>query len=239
MTDVDQITVRDETTFHDGKPVLPPLVDHQVAPTSLVEVDRVIAVIGLPVHATPATIAGVLRDMAKQLEADGAAAVKAAAYLAARGWPKGTLGDGTGSRTTSTSTSVETAARADQEQQDPGHWDDIDLRLAKLLRMLWQGAVNGQSMLTDLLAHGQDVDELPAGHGECMCCGRFCQPQRDPNDRLRSGLCDACRKAWDRAGRPERTDWMHLRRHRLKDGAKGVCERCERPWTAVPEAVGA
>lgn len=239
MTDIDQITVRDETTFHDAKPVPPPPVDHELAPTSTHQVDRAVASLGLATHATPRTIAGHLRDVAKLLDSDGILAVKAAEFLAARGWPKGTMGDGTGSRSTSTSTSVETAARADQEEQDPGHWDDIDRTLARLLRMLDLTSLHTQSVLTDLLAHADDVDELPAGHGECACCGRFCQPQKDSNDRLRSGLCDACRKAWDRARRPERTDWIHARRHKLFDGAKGRCERCEKPWTAEPVAVGA
>lgn len=53
----------------------------------------------------------------------------------------------------------------------------------------------------------------PAGAGECPACGRWVSGAA--SDRLRAGLCDADRKAWDRAGRPERAPWIHLRRYTL------------------------
>lgn len=46
---------------------------------------------------------------------------------------------------------------------------------------------------------------------ECEACGRTVAGT--PTDRLRSGYCDACRKAWDRAGRPDRVQFQH-NRHR-------------------------
>jgi hypothetical protein len=44
---------------------------------------------------------------------------------------------------------------------------------------------------------------------ECEACGRTVAGT--PTDRLRSGYCDACRKAWDRAGRPDRVQFQRAR----------------------------
>lgn len=234
MTTVDEITPRPETPRHDGKPPVPPPVDLGLAPANRSSIDRAIDTIGLPYQPGPAVVAAALRDLAKQLERDGTTGIKAASFLAARGWPTATLGDGTGSRSTSTSTSVERAARADADDQDPGHWDNVDVHLHTLLRVMWLGALNGQAMLTDLLAHGDDIDDVPVA--ACECCERLCD--RRKGDRLRSGYCNACRMAWARAGCPERTDWAHARRHQLRDGQAGMCVRCDRPWTAEVETLG-
>lgn len=44
---------------------------------------------------------------------------------------------------------------------------------------------------------------------ECEACGRTVAGT--PTDRLRSGYCDACRKAWARAGNPDRMLFQRLR----------------------------
>lgn len=49
--------------------------------------------------------------------------------------------------------------------------------------------------------------------GECLCCG---EPVSGAvNDRLRSGFDDKCRKAWERAGHPDRAAFIRDRRRQL------------------------
>ena len=54
--------------------------------------------------------------------------------------------------------------------------------------------------------------ERQASGGDCVCCARYCSGAA--NDRLRSGLCDPCRKSWQRSGL-ERGEWMLERRRAL------------------------
>lgn len=52
--------------------------------------------------------------------------------------------------------------------------------------------------------------------GDCVVCGTYCSGAH--NDRLRAGLCDPCRKHWQRwtAGNGgDRGDWMIERRRNL------------------------
>ena len=204
--------------------------------------DTIIATIGLPSHPSTRSIARTLRDVARLLDADGPKAETAARTLAARGFPTGTLGDGTGSRSTSSSTSTERAAHVDDPQLRPGDYDGADQRLATLLRLAWQTCLTLQTTIPDLLAHAEDLDPVPVGTGFCECCGRFCRPSEDkPNERLRSGFCNACRMAWTRALAEapltgvNRADWIHARQHLLREGTKGRCERCDQPWTPETE----
>jgi hypothetical protein len=58
--------------------------------------------------------------------------------------------------------------------------------------------------------------ELTAtGSGDCMACGEYCSGAVD--DRLRAGYCNACRMAWDRAGRPDRFQFQQDRRASLDE----------------------
>ena len=63
----------------------------------------------------------------------------------------------------------------------------------------------------------QIAARLHAGHegqrtnmADCAACER--PVANTPTDRLRAGYCDACRKAWDRAGRPDRAAFERSRR---------------------------
>lgn len=181
--------------------------------------DRTIDTIGLPSHPRPKQLARYLREVAKLLENDGGRAVDLAALFAAAGWPAGTNGDGTGIRASSESTSVERAAGVDQDTPKPARFAGADRRLARTLRLLWKTGLDIEEQVAVLLAHGDDVDELPAGSGSCDCCSRYCRPgvTGSEHDRLRAGLCPACRSAWDRAGRPERGPWIIARRLSLRD----------------------
>jgi len=187
--------------------------------------DRTLDSIGLPSHPRPKQLARYLREVAKLLESDGGRAVDLAALFSARGYPAGVAGDGTGVRSSDTTTSVERAAGVDQEVPRPGRFDGADRRLARTLRLLWKTGLDIEEQVAQLLAHGDDVDELPAGTGTCVCCDRFCRPGvtgNDPangttNDRLRAGLCPACRSAWDRVGKPEKGPWIIARRVSLRE----------------------
>lgn len=63
----------------------------------------------------------------------------------------------------------------------------------------------------------QITARLHAGHAaqrtnmaDCAACERIVA--NTPNDRLRSGYCNACRMAWIRAGRPDRSAFERTRR---------------------------
>jgi hypothetical protein len=51
-----------------------------------------------------------------------------------------------------------------------------------------------------------------ASGGDCVACSTYCSGTH--NDRLRAGLCDPCRKHWQRSTL-ERGDWMLERRRAL------------------------
>lgn len=58
----------------------------------------------------------------------------------------------------------------------------------------------------------------PAGQGECQACATFCSGA--DNDRLRSGLCNACRLAyqrWQKANGADRFTWLIERRAELSE----------------------
>lgn len=56
------------------------------------------------------------------------------------------------------------------------------------------------------------------GAGTCKACGR--DVSGAANDRLRSGYDEACARAWDRAGRPDRAEWERERRAYLNAPAE-------------------
>lgn len=183
--------------------------------------DRTLDSIGHPSHPRPKQLARYLREVAKLLETDGKQAEDRATLYAARGWAAGTLGDG-GARSTTQTTAVERAAGLDGDDGDadpPGRWIEKDRELHRTLRLLWKTALHLEEQVAELLAHGDDVDELPAGTGNCGCCARFCRPgvTGGENDRLRANLCPACRAAWDRAGKPEKGPWIIGRRLSLRE----------------------
>lgn len=53
------------------------------------------------------------------------------------------------------------------------------------------------------------ANQRPAGAGDCLACDRVVTGA--PNDRLRAGYCEACYRAWDRAGRPDRAAFERTR----------------------------
>lgn len=199
--------------------------------------DDVLHRLGLPRHPHPELIVLHLRRLADSLERHGRRAIATASVLADRGWPSGTLGDGGASNGASilvvddetgpdgervSVTSTEAAAF----QRD--RWHEVDRNLAMLLRLSWSTAVRLESVVADILAHADDADEVPAGTGACEACSKVMRPDaRHPDRRLRAGLCDACRKHWDRSGITDRGDWLLARRAMLghKEGADALAKR--------------
>lgn len=169
--------------------------------------DEPLARARLPRHPTPKILAAFLRDVANRLEHDGRRALDVASIVAPRGWPGAVVGDGR--RSADSSSSVERA------EENPGRYADADYTLARRLRLLWATAAQTDTQIADLIAHADRTDLAPIGTGACVACGHVCRPTDNPHDRLRAGLCDPCRKAWDRASRPERGSWIITRRREL------------------------
>lgn len=220
----------ERTIARPEKAWVPPLRSHDVQnPTP--SPDPVVRSIGLPRHPTMHELAANLRKLAETLESDGDTAEHRASILAARGYPSQTLGDGGSRSTESTSSTERFGTRFVPGKHDVTRkplpippdvkWCDIDRHLAEALAAVEQGRTRVANLIANINHHAADIDPIPVGQGECMACGRTCRPSVKADDRLRSGMCDACRKAWTRAGRPPRSTWIHERRAALTD-AKGV-----------------
>lgn len=173
-------------------------------------------------HPAPKELARQLRDLATLLDHNGHHALELADALAARGYPSATGGNG--SRTSSNSTSVERAAgtHSDSEEDDnkptrrPGRWANANTDLAAILDHLTTATRLTDTYIADLFDHASDEDWLPAGTGNCACCGNFVRPDyKRPNNRIVSGYCPACHQAWIRWRRthyPERAAYERSRR---------------------------
>lgn len=66
----------------------------------------------------------------------------------------------------------------------------------------------------DIHPDAQPVLERKVSGGDCAACNRYCTGTA--NDRLRSGMCNACRMAWQRSGL-ERGEWLLGQRRELND----------------------
>lgn len=164
-------------------------------------------------HPPIAQLAAHLRDVAKLLDthdshnrADAINAkcrcVECRARLlgsGARGFPTGTLGDGTGSRGSDNTSSTERAAGLLADRPDP--WATIDEDLDRQLRTLWHEGLRTATLIDRIVAHAPDDDPIPAGTGPCTIrtCETVCRPTgKDLENRLKSGLCPTCYRAWAR-----------------------------------------
>lgn len=152
----------------------------------------------------PAVLANHLDTLAKIVRADGDRVRNLAAILAARGWPSATLGNG--ARSSDTTSSTERAAL------DPDPWIEIDEILARTERVLWVSAVQVSDMYARIMAHDSDDDPVPGGTGPCVLktCEHFCNPRKDPEDRLKRGLCPIHYARWRRADQPEMTLFVQI-----------------------------
>lgn len=185
----------------------------------------VVRSIGLPSHPDPFTIAASLEAAAKVLRSDALGAINMASVLASKGYSAKTLGDG-GSRGTDSTSSTERLASLPRDR-----WEAADYAYASLLRTVWLDSLATRAQTNELIRHASDVDPTPAGQGECRGCARFVK--RDPNrssDRLVSGLCQTCYRAWRRyatgGGLLLWSDWVAQRRegYTERDGQGNVVQ---------------
>ena len=115
---------------------------------------------------------------------------------ATTGYPQGTLGDGTGSRSSDSTSSTERHALT--LTPAPTHlarWDaaitaldTAAITLHNLLVELGYDPTNPQKPVTL-------DDRVAVGRGNCARCDRFCIGDGETN-RLRSGFCHRCYQRW-------------------------------------------
>lgn len=174
-------------------------------------------------HPVPQTIGDYLLEVSRLLRDEAKHNTKAthctcivcsAERLAQVGWPSAVTGDGRGG--SSELTIVEAAADADRPYADVA--DDLHKRL----RVLYQAALMVHETYTVIRRRGNDNEQV-GGLGTCVCCEHFANPKKNPTDRLRSGLCNACDIAWRRwrDANPDglRPDFIRSRRHQLQQTA--------------------
>lgn len=123
------------------------------------------------------------------------------------GYPTSTLGDGRGGDITGGGT---TANRAfTKEQHDKIH-EHTQQAIASLTEAAGHLAVIERRLdLIDTISTPTPAADT-AGTGSCQACDEHCPGTGE--DRLRSGFCPACFKAWCRAGRPDRFTFKRDRR---------------------------
>jgi hypothetical protein len=65
-------------------------------------------------------------------------------------------------------------------------------------------------------AHSEQGKRVVSLAGDCLACERFVVGT--PKDKLVSGYCGACRKAWEREGYPDRSEFAARRRKERNEG---------------------
>lgn len=138
----------------------------------------------------------------------------------ARGYPHGTLGDGTGARSSDSTSSTERAAGIVHQLSS---WANIDTELTKALQTWWHTGLIVQTIIDRITTHAPDDDPLPAGTGPCTIrtCETVCRPDnRRPDNRLRAGLCPACWTSWQKHQARNQTsslvEWRPIRTAALR-----------------------
>ena len=124
-----------------------------------------------------------------------------------------------GPRSTDNTTSVEAAVisivdaerKPDRDVVLDLAWDAVGY--AQQMAHSW-GALLGVLDRTDRLATPSGKEQT-AGAGPCLACDTDVPGTAE--NRLRSGYCPACRKAWERAGCPDRSSFRSMRQARLKE----------------------
>jgi hypothetical protein len=134
----------------------------------------------------------------------------------ADGFPSSTLGDGM-ARSSSALTSVERAAEArTYHSPEPDNVGDAIRDVFNTLSAMADTATR-MSRKVAFVKHVATKAEgrISSLQGECQACQRSVSGAE--SDRLRAGYCDACRKAWERAGRPDRVGWERERRQDIAE----------------------
>lgn len=126
------------------------------------------------------------------------------------GYPSGFVGSG-GMDAAQSSTEAALLAQYDRDgnllptRPDPHH-----ALTAAAVTALEQAA----DAISDLYGKLDAIDRLATIHrtdpsGHCAACSRWVEGTAV--DRLRAGYCEACYRAWDRAGRPDRVQFERQR----------------------------
>lgn len=132
------------------------------------------------------------------------------------GYPTATIGDGP--RGNAELTSVEAAANRGFPRDDgtpPRPERDLVADDAENAYGYLVDAVNALGALATRLDHADKVASTlsraeAGGSGQCKACERDVSGAAE--DRIKSGYCERCYKAWCRADRPDRTEWERDRR---------------------------
>lgn len=185
----------------------------------------------MPRHETPAELARLLREAARRLEETGLDAIDLVSALASRGYAAATLGDGGSRGSDSTSSTERHGSRYLPDHDRNGNlksipsdvrWVEADVDYATALRDLGRLAVRVTASTNEIMRHASDEDRTKTGSGICLLCARSCMPTKDkPGDRLRSGLCPTCYRAWNRyqndGGTMTRGEWVAKRREDITE----------------------
>jgi hypothetical protein len=124
------------------------------------------------------------------------------------GYPSSTMGGGRGG---SEDTAVERTvlAREGRLERDQVR-EDVEQACGYLVDAVAAlGACDARLDHLDRISSPLSRSET-SGAAHCEACQRWVSGSA--TDRIRSGYCDSCRKAWDRAGRPDRSVFARQRR---------------------------
>lgn len=172
--------------------------------------DRAVASIGRVKHSPPSKLAEIARDFARLMDDQGLDIFDRLHHLSDDGYPGATLGDG-GSRGTDSPSQPERFVL-----RNPGPWHGKDREFHADLRRLEDLLVDVKATMLNVLRHASTDDPTPAGTGECRACARYCKPSEGKaGNRLRSGMCPTCYRAWKRysdgGGELIRVEWIAQR----------------------------
>jgi len=103
-------------------------------------------------------------------------------------------------------------------------------RLEHILRTMLTLSAELHSLVTvwsaDVAPDAQPTIERTRSGGDCLACGRYCSGNAATDDRLRAGLCSACRMHWRRWSdvnpTKDRGEWMLERRRSLAGNDEDV-----------------
>src|SRR5690606_6739988 len=111
---------------------------------------------------------------------------------------------------------------AERAALTPDRLAQIGAQHPQEIRRLVDTLLRVQSYISIVDAHAPDDDPTPVGTGPCTIrtCDHTCLPRRNPDDRLRSGLCPACYAAFRRwlKDNPDGTilEWRPIRTAALR-----------------------
>jgi hypothetical protein len=156
-------------------------------------------------HPHPLVLAKHLEDTAKLLRQNPKVFERARVY-SERGFPGGTIGEGSRS-------SDPTSVTEREALYGSTVFDELPEQLAARAHFSWKVTLKLAEAIEMVSSHAGDQDR-PARSG-CDVCERICRTDKNPRDRLVSGYCPACYMQWTRKGKPDREYFKRTRRQYL------------------------